>query len=141
MPERKVGRPRAAESEPRACIRWLNGRAYAELGAWAEWGGRRQEPLVARGEKAATQDPNTATILLAHRLSELREKRDGGARRRSPSGVPTSIVAFIGFHLAAKADVKGRRRPSAWAARTSLLQLFSKRRTFLRHCRLRGSSS
>ncbi|HEX8691466.1 MAG TPA: hypothetical protein VF746_03400 [Longimicrobium sp.] len=58
------GRPRGAEAEPRAYIRWINGRAYAELGAWAAWGGRRQEPLVETGEKAATQDPNTVLSLL-----------------------------------------------------------------------------
>lgn len=114
MSDRTRGRPRGAETEPRAYIRWINGRAYAELGAWAAWGGRRQEPLVEKGEKAATQDPNTAAILFGRRLTELREKREArpnGGTGAAPD-VPTSIGAFIGYHLAAKADVKGRHRPS-----------------------------
>lgn len=114
MSERTRGRPRTAEAEPRAYIRWINGRAYAELGAWAPWGGRRQEPLVEKGEKSATTDPNTAAILIGVRLAELRQKRalrPAGAPAADPD-VPTSIGAFIGYHLAAKADVKGRRRPS-----------------------------
>ncbi|HEX8317202.1 hypothetical protein [Longimicrobium sp.] len=114
MSDRTRGRPRGAESEPRAYIRWINGRAYAELGAWEAWGGRRQEPLVDKGQMAATQDPNTAAILFAQRLIELREKRQlrpNGGTGAAPD-VPTSIGAFIGYHLAAKADVKGRRCPS-----------------------------
>jgi site-specific recombinase XerD len=114
MPAVRQGRPSAAEIEPRASIRWIKGRAYAELGAWAKWGGRRQEPLVATGEAVATRDPNTAAILFAQRLGELRNKRAAkptGAPAAA-SDVPTSIGAFIGYHLAAKADVKGRRRPS-----------------------------
>lgn len=113
MGERKTGRPQWTETAPRAYIRWIKGRAYAELGAWAAWGGRRQEPLVEQGEKAATKDPNTAAILFGVRLAELRK-----ARERAPlldgSGpeVPTALGEFIGFHLAAKANVQGRRRPS-----------------------------
>jgi hypothetical protein len=114
MSERTKGRPRATEAEPRAYIRWIKGRAYAELGAWGEWGGRRQEPLIQPGEGKATQDPNTAAILFGQRVAELRRKRaqhPSGAHSLPP-GVPTSIGSFIGYHLAAKADVKGRRQPS-----------------------------
>lgn len=114
MPRVKQGRPSAAEIEPRASIRWINGGAYADMGAWAKWGGRRHEPLVAAGEIAATKDPNKAALLFAERLAELR-----GRRALATAGLPaaaldapTSIGAFIGFHLAAKAEVKGRRRPS-----------------------------
>lgn len=114
MPKVKQGRPLASESEPRASIRWIDGRAYAEMGAWAPWGGRRQEPLVPEGQAVTTRDPNTAALLFAERLGELRARREAGAEspRGSAPGVPTALVAFIGFHLAAKADVKGRRRPS-----------------------------
>ena len=114
MPGARQGRPSAAETEPRASIRWIKGRAYAELGAWAKWGGRRQEPLVATGETASTRDPNTAAILFAERLAELRGKRASqrAGGRSVPSDVPTSIGEFIGYPLAATADVKGRRRPS-----------------------------
>lgn len=114
MPRVKQGRPSATEIEPRASIRWINGGAYADMGAWAKWGGRRHEPLVAAGEIAATKDPNKAALLFAERLAELR-----GRRALATAGLPaaaldapTSIGAFIGFHLAAKAEVKGRRRPS-----------------------------
>jgi hypothetical protein len=105
------GRPSAAEIEPRASIRWIKGRAYADMGAWAKWGGRRHEPLVASGEITATWDPNTAAIFFAERLTELRGKRAANQTGvpAAASDVPTSIGAFIGYHLAAKADVKGRR--------------------------------
>lgn len=108
----QTGSPQCVE--PRACIRWIKGRAYAELGAWARWGGRRQEPLVATGEIVATRDPNTAAILVAQRLAELRRKRAANqtGAPAAASDVPTSVGAFIGYHLAAKADVKGRRKPS-----------------------------
>lgn len=114
MPPLKTGRPRASETEPRASLRWIDGRAYAEMGAWAPWGGRRQEPLVAEGEATATRDRNVAALLFADRLRELRTRRECGMTGAGTSGreVPTRIVAFIGFHLAAKADVKGRKRPS-----------------------------
>jgi hypothetical protein len=111
--DRKKGRPRATETEPRAYIRWINGRAYAELGGWAAWGGRRQEPLRASGEAFATNDPSTAAMLLGCRLTELREKREAERKIAAATPtVPTSIAAFIGYHLACKAQVVGRHRPS-----------------------------
>ena len=83
MPERVRGRPRAAEAELRAYIRWINDRAYVELGAWAAWGGRRQEPLVQQGEKGATRDPAAAAVRFGQRLAQLRRRRE-----MRPNGVP-----------------------------------------------------
>lgn len=109
---RKMGRRPATETEPRAYIRWINGRAYAELGGWAAWGGRRQEPLRAPGEKFATDQPNTAAIVFGYRLAELRENREAEKKAAAVS-VPTSIPSFAGYHLACKQHAVGRRRPSA----------------------------
>lgn len=135
MTERTRGRPNAAESEPRAYIRWINGRAYAELGAWAPWGGRRQEPLVEKGAKKATADPNTAAILFGLRLGELREKRRLRPQGTTPAGsaVPTLIGEFIGFHLAAKAEVQGRRRPSESEISIQRTRLLHAARFFRKH--------
>jgi hypothetical protein len=102
----------ATENEPRAYIRWINGRAYAELGGWAAWGGRRQEPLRGNGEKYATDNPNTAAILLAQRIRELRERRAAEDAAAVAEPVPTSIASFIGYHLACKAHVVNRRGQS-----------------------------
>lgn len=108
-----MGRRPATETEPRAYIRWIGGRAYAELGGWAAWGGRRQEPLRAPGEKFATDQPNTAAIVFGYRLAELRENREAEKKATAAAvSVPTSIVSFIDYHLACKAEVVGRRRPS-----------------------------
>lgn len=112
MSGRYTGRPRATDTEPRAYIRWINGRAYAELGGWAAWGGRRQEPLRGNGEKYATDNPHTAAILLAQRIRELRERRAAEEAAAVAEPVPTSIASFIGYHLACKAQVVGRRGPS-----------------------------
>jgi hypothetical protein len=110
--ERKRGRRGAAEIEPPAYVRWINGRAYAELGSWAAWGGRRQEPLREYGEKFATNDPDTAAILLGYRLRELRDRRDAErAAAAAAVPVPTAIASFIGYHLSCKAQ-EGRHRPS-----------------------------
>jgi hypothetical protein len=110
--ERKRGRRGAAEIEPPAYVRWINGRAYAELGSWAAWGGRRQEPLREYGEKFATNDPDTAAILLGYRLRELRDRRDAErAAAAAAVPVPTAITSFIGYHLSCKAQ-EGRRAPS-----------------------------
>ena len=108
-----MGRRPATETEPRAYIRWIGGRAYAELGGWAAWGGRRQEPLRAPGEKFATDQPNTAAIVFGYRLAELRENREAEKNATAAAvSVPTSIVSFIDYHLACKAEVVGRRGPS-----------------------------
>jgi hypothetical protein len=108
-----MGRRPATETEPRAYIRWINGRAYAELGGWAAWGGRRQEPLRAPGEKFATDQPNTAAIVFGYRLAELRENREAEKKAAAAAvSVPTSIPSFAGYHLACKAHVVDRRGPS-----------------------------
>lgn len=107
-----MGRRPATETEPRAYIRWIGGRAYAELGGWAAWGGRRQEPLRVPGEKFATDQPNTAALLFGYRLAELRENREAEEKAAAAAvSVPTSIASFIGYHLACKAQV-GRHRSS-----------------------------
>lgn len=84
------------------------------MGAWAKWGGRRHEPLVAAGEVAATKDPNKAALLFAERLAELRGRREmaKGGLPAAALDAPPPVGAFIRFHLAAKEDVTGRRRPS-----------------------------
>ena len=51
-------------------------RAYADLRAYADVGGR-QEALVAPNEKRATTDPAVAQELLARRIRELDAKRRG----------------------------------------------------------------
>ena len=108
-----MGRRPATETEPRAYIRWINGRAYAELGGWAAWGGRRHEPLRAPGEKFATDQPNTAAIVFGYRLAELRENREAEKKAAAAAvSVPTSIPSFAGYHLACKQHPVGRRRPS-----------------------------
>lgn len=108
-----MGRRPTTETEPRAYIRWINGRAYAELGGWAAWGGRRQEPLRAPGEKFATNQPNTAAILFGYRLAELCENREAEKKAAAAGvSVPTSILSFAGYHLACKEHAVGRRRPS-----------------------------
>ena len=125
MPRVRQGRPSAAEIEPRASFRWINGGAYADMGAWAKWGGRRHEPLVAPGEIAATKDPKKAALLFAERLAELRGRREL-AKAGLPAAAldaPTSIRAFIGFHLAAKAEVTGRRRPCEQELRSQRTRL------------------
>lgn len=110
--QRRRGRPRKEEEgrEPRASISWKNGRAYGELRAWARWGGGR-EPLVAEGEKFATNNPNTAAILFAQRLQELKLLRS-----LHPSGLRLGeldrIPAYIGYHVAELANVQGRNPPT-----------------------------
>lgn len=117
MPQKKTTRPGsgpAADDEPQAYIRWINGRAYGEFGAWAQWGGKRQERLIARRERFATDNKNTAAELFAGRLKELREKRaehpDGTPE--TTNAIPTALASFIGYHLAMKRDVKGRKKAS-----------------------------
>ncbi|HEX8320432.1 phage integrase SAM-like domain-containing protein [Longimicrobium sp.] len=46
-------------------------------------------------------------------MAELRENREAEEKAAAAAvSVPTSIVSFIGYHLACKAEVVGRRRPS-----------------------------
>jgi integrase len=75
-------------------------RAYADLRAYADVGGK-QEALVAPREKLATSDPAIAQTLLADRIKELESLRRGrtmlGITRR------TTLAAFAREHLIAKA--------------------------------------
>jgi hypothetical protein len=110
-PNRQRGRPPKSEGgEPRAAIIWRNSRAYGDFRPWARWGGG-QEPLVAAGERFASADATTASILFGERLKALRD-----LRRRNPEGRSTTdqdrLATFVGYHLACKATVQGRHRPS-----------------------------
>ena len=110
--ERKCDRL-LAKKEPPASIRWIKGRAYAELGGWSAWGGRRQEPLRPLGEKFATNNPNIAAILFGYRLAELREAREAMRRTAARADpVPSSILEFVTYHLRCKERAVGRRVPS-----------------------------
>jgi integrase len=107
------GRPPKSEegAEPRACVCWRNGRAYGEFRAWSRWGGGR-EPLVSEGDKFATKNPNTAAILFARRLQELKLLRSlhpGGLS----SGELDRIASYAGYHVAELANVQGRNPPTA----------------------------
>jgi integrase len=96
--------------EPRANIEWRNGRAYGAFRAWKKWGGGR-DPLVPKGEKFATTDPNTAALLFAERLKALRE-----LRQLHPTGLPSDdldrIASYIGYHVTELANVEGRDPPT-----------------------------
>ncbi len=63
------------------------------------------------GERFATADATTASILFGERLKALRD-----LRRRNPEGRSTTdegrLATFVGYHLACKATVQGRHRPS-----------------------------
>lgn len=109
---RRRGRPPKAEEggEPRAGIFWRNGRAYGEFRAWSRWGGGR-EPLVANGEKFATNHQNTAAILFAQRLQELRLLR-GLHPKGLSSGELDRIPSYVGYHVAELANVQGRDPPT-----------------------------
>jgi hypothetical protein len=76
------------------------------MGAWAKWGGRLSTP----GESLTT----LAALPFAERLAELRRRRalETAGLPAAALDAPTSIGAFIGFHLAARAEGKGRRKPS-----------------------------
>jgi hypothetical protein len=73
---------------------WFDGRDYADVGG-------KLEPLVARGERYATTDPDVATRLASDRLAELESAR----RCRAFHGgraVETRLGAFARLHLIAK---------------------------------------
>jgi len=110
--QRTRGHPRKDEDgrEPRASIEWRNGRAYGAFRAWQKWGGGR-EPLVVDGEKFATADPNTAALLFAERLKELRD-----LRKLHPAGLPSDdldrLASYVGYHVSELANVEGRDPPT-----------------------------
>ena len=84
-------------------------RAYADLRAYADVGGK-QEALRAPGEKRATTDAAIAQTLLARRIQDLEARRRG----RVLHGIakPTTLAAFARLHLIAKA--KSGRVTEAW---------------------------
>lgn len=75
-------------------------RAYADFRDYAGVGGRR-EPLIPKGERRATTDPDVADFLVGRRLEELealrRGKAFGGPERAA------RLQAFASLHLVAKA--------------------------------------
>lgn len=84
-------------------------RAYADLRAYTDVGGRR-EALVAPGEKLATADAATAQTLLARRIEELEALRRG----RTLLGITkrATLAEFAREHLIAKA--KAAKVTAAW---------------------------
>ena len=76
-------------------------RAYADLRAYADVGGRR-EPLIEPGARLATTDPATAQVLLARRLEALEAAR----RDRTIHGLvaKAEMAPFATMHLIAKKE-------------------------------------
>ena len=76
-------------------------RAYADLRAYADVGGKR-EPLIEPGARLATTDPATAQVLLARRLEALEVAR----RDRTIRGLiaKAQLAAFAAMHLVAKKE-------------------------------------
>jgi integrase len=80
-------------------IYWRAARAWGDFRDYADAGGRR-EPLIATGEKLATEDPDVADGLVVARLAQLRQAR----QRRRETGRPLShaLAAQTREHLIAK---------------------------------------
>ena len=78
---------------------WRGGRAWGDFRDFADVGGGR-EPLVPKGQKLATFDPDTAQALAVVRLTELKRIR----RRREEGGAHDApqLAAFARDHLIAK---------------------------------------
>jgi len=92
-----MGRPRK-HTGPH--IYWRNGRAYADLRAYADVGGGRAA-LALPGSSWGTTDPDIALALFEAKLAELKGKRAKGAGvavRRT-----TSLAALVKHHLVMKA--------------------------------------
>lgn len=111
MPSTKPrGRSQVDAREPSASIYWRNGRAWGNFRAWAAWGGGR-ETLVAAGETYATSNSNTAALVFAERLAELRALRE-----IHPDGLEHTdldrIPAYVGYHVSMMEEVKGRKPPT-----------------------------
>ena len=81
-------------------IIWRNGRAYADLRAYAGEGGRR-EALAEPGGTWGTTDPDIALALFQARLAEL------DAKKRQQVGAPTrrsiTLAELVRDHLLMKA--------------------------------------
>lgn len=82
-------------------IFWRNGRAYADLRAYKDVGGKK-EALASRGSTWGTKDPDIALLLFEARLTDLR------ARRKDHAGMTrkktTSLVELVRHHLISKAE-------------------------------------
>jgi integrase len=81
-------------------IVWRKGRAYADLRAYEDVGGKKGA-LATRGSTWGTTDPEIALELFEARLAEL------GARRKDHTGVAkkntTTLVELVRHHLVMKA--------------------------------------
>lgn len=75
-------------------------RAYADLRAYADVGGKR-EPLRASGESMATADPAVAQVLLAKRIEALEALRHG---RGLGAPDPVGLATYARDHLVKKAQ-------------------------------------
>jgi hypothetical protein len=82
-------------------IFWRNGRAYADLRAYKEVGGRK-EALASRGSTWGTRDPDIALGLFEGRLAELQ------TRRKEHAGITkertTTLVELVRHHLVRKVE-------------------------------------
>ena len=76
-------------------------RAYADLRAFADVGGRR-EPLIEPGQKLATTDATTAQVLLARRLEQLEAARRDRTLLRLTA--QAQLAPFARLHLVAKKE-------------------------------------
>ncbi len=76
-------------------------RAYADLRAYADAGGRR-EPLIEPGQKLATTDATTAQVLLARRLEQLEAARRDRTLQRLTA--QAHLAVFAQLHLVAKKE-------------------------------------
>ena len=92
-----MGRPKKNEGPH---IFWRNDRAYADLRAYQDVGGKK-EALAVPGSTWGTTDPDIALVLFEARLTNLRAKREGQA------GVTqlktTTLVELVRHHLLVKA--------------------------------------
>ena len=92
-----MARPRKNEGPH---IFWRNRRAYADLRAYEDVGGKK-EALATRGSTWGTKDPEIALELFEARLAELRSRRKdhaGVSKKRT-----TTLVELVRHHLIMKA--------------------------------------
>jgi integrase len=92
-------RRKPARSNDGPHIFWRGGRAYADLRAYADVGGKKS-PLNVKGATWGTTDPEVAKALFADRLSELETKRRTGAG--APVRKSTTLAELARDHLLMK---------------------------------------
>jgi integrase len=86
----------------RSRLRWKRGRAYADFRDYADVGGK-MEALIPKGERYATEDEDTATRLMADRLTMYKRRRKDLKRGIvvDTREVPT-LWQFIDTHIEIK---------------------------------------